>query len=482
MRIRSEMMKNNSGRNQRGHDNAVLLRLLPVTLLALPLAACDSVLEVDDPDVARPETIRDPENLSGLRVGALGDLMVAYGGNATEGIVLSAGMLADELYVSDTFGTRQEVDQRRITAQNSGLTSVFLNLHRARRAAEIAAEQYAANTDHDRYSDVAHAEVTSLAAYAYTIFGENYCSGVPFSRLTEDNQIEHGDPWTTQQMYDRALAGFREAQTITTNSTQLNLARIGEARTLLNAGQFADAAAVVAAVPTSFVYLLEHSDNTARQNNGIWLLSHSRAGYGLAHLEGLNGLPFRQGSSQIAASQDPRVPYTRTNARAWDNPYAHFWQLKYPARGSAVAFATGIEARLIEAEAALDRGSSNAYLPILNGLRQDIGLAALSDPGTADERVDQFFKERGFWLYLTGHRLSDLRRLVRQYGRDSEAVFPTGRYGRFLFSPATGNGALPDDQLEWRDHNITYGADVNLPVPFDEQNNPNDVQCIDRNA
>jgi hypothetical protein len=27
----------------------------------------------------------------------------------------------------------------------------------------------------------------------------------------------------------------------------------------------------------------------------------------------------------------------------------------------------------------------------------------------------------------------------------------------------------------------TYGPDVNFPVPFDEQNNPNFVQCVDRN-
>jgi len=40
--------------------------------------------------------------------------------------------------------------------------------------------------------------------------------------------------------------------------------------------------------------------------------------------------------------------------------------------------------------------------------------------------------------------------LVRQYGRGSETVFPTGAF------PKGG----------------TYGTDVNLPVPTDEQNNP----------
>jgi len=44
-------------------------------------------------------------------------------------------------------------------------------------------------------------------------------------------------------------------------------------------------------------------------------------------------------------------------------------------------------------------------------------LAALTDPGTAEARVDLLFRERAFWFFLTGHRQGDLRRLIRQYGR-----------------------------------------------------------------
>jgi hypothetical protein len=65
----------------------------------------------------------------------------------------------------------------------------------------------------------------------------------------------------------------------------------------------------------------------------------------------------------------------------------------------------------------------------LNALRQTIALDPLSDPGTADERRELFFRERAFWLYGTGHRLGDLRRLIHRYGQDPEAVFPTGPIG-----------------------------------------------------
>jgi hypothetical protein len=69
------------------------------------------------------------------------------------------------------------------------------------------------------------------------------------------------------------------------------------------------------------------------------------------------------------------------------------------------------------------------------------------------------FDERAHWLYSTGHRLGDLRRLIRQYGRGTESVFPTGAYFK----------------------GGSYGGDVNFPVPQPEENNPNFAQCLDRN-
>jgi starch-binding outer membrane protein, SusD/RagB family len=466
------------------HGARRLLRLALVGAVLAGTAACDSILEVEDPDVTTPELIRDPSNLAALRNGALGDFMVAFsgtapGGGSTEGMVLSSGLLADELYVSDTFGTRQEVDRRTVTTENAGMTTVFRNLHRARRAAEVAAELF----EEYQPNSPMRAEVLSIAGYAWIVFAENYCSGVPFSKLTVENRIEHGQPQTTAQMQQQALAYFTQALEVATaanNARMQNLARIGRARVLLNQGQFAQAAQAVTGVPTSFVYELEHSENSSRQNNGIWMITHSRRGYGVAHLEGGNGLPYRQGSSQLASSQDPRVRYTRTNARAIDSPFTHFWQLKYPLRASPVPLATGIEARLVEAEAALRAADWTTFLAKHNELRATMSLPAfqLADVQamTQVQRENLHFQERAFWLWLTAHRLSDMRRLVRQYGRGAESVFPTGTYGRYNFATL----ATADADLVFRVQG-TYGTDVNFPVPFDEQNNPNFTQCLDRN-
>lgn len=140
---------------------------------------------------------------------------------------------------------------------------------------------------------------------------------------------------------------------------------------------------------------------------------------------------------------------------------------KYPAQNSPVILADGIEARLIEAEAKLQGGtqaSRDDMFAVLNILRAS-GLATAitpiaASPATQNDAVDLLFKERALWLWLTGHRLGDLRRLVRQYGRNAETVFPTG-----AVDVRVGNN---------------YGTDVNMIVPITERNNPNFQGCIDR--
>jgi starch-binding outer membrane protein, SusD/RagB family len=97
--------------------------------------------------------------------------------------------------------------------------------------------------------------------------------------------------------------------------------------------------------------------------------------------------------------------------------------------------ATGVEAALVQAEAALKSGNVNQWKAILNGLRQsaispamDTLIADSTSAASPDMQLDVMFRERAFWLFLSGHRHGDLRRLIRQYGRESSATFPTGAY------------------------------------------------------
>ena len=228
------------------------------------------------------------------------------------------------------------------------------------------------------------------------------------------------------------------------------------------------AAAAVAGVPTTFQYNYQHSVTTTRQNNGDWGLTVSVGRFGVADREGGVGLPFQSdgGVNALGPAADPRVADTVASRggdnTGFDGATVQFVQMKYPDRASPATIADGVEARLIEAEATLKAGNAAGALTILNALRSDGALLALRgypanslppltlQVGTAAQ-VDQLFKERAYWLFLTSHRLGDLRRLIRQYGRTANSVFPNGPYFK--------QGGV-------------YGTDVNSPVPQQEQNNP----------
>ena len=177
-----------------------------------------------------------------------------------------------------------------------------------------------------------------------------------------------------------------------------------------------------------------------------------------------NALPF-------VSAKDPRLPVTSSSSLGQDGltavrTIAMWGQL------TAIDVATGLDARMIEAEAALALDTPagvTQWLSILNALRaappklgevQPAAMPALTDPGTQDKRVSLQFREKAFWTFSRGQRLGDLRRLVRQYNRAVTDVFPEGIHYK---------GGI-------------YGADVNLPIVTDERNTPKFVGCTDRKA
>jgi len=416
--------------------------------LYIPLGACNDLVEVDNPNVIDPGNLSDANGATALRAGAIGDFAFAVDGDggATEGQTLVSGLLSDEYRNSDTFGTRQEVDQRAIQPANTTLTGVFRLIHRARLAAERAARALA-TTAQDSLSDPRIAEMWNLAGFTYVIVGENYCSGVPFPGEGETS----APPVATAEIFNQAIVRFdRAIANFGGDNTRLWTALVGKARALLDLNQPAAAAVLLGPVPDNFKYVIEHSSASTREQNGTYEFNTVAKRWSMSDVEGGNGLPF-------LSANDPRVPYTSHATDAtipqfgFDAVTPFFVLLKYKALSDPTRLADGVEARLIEAEAALSAGDATTWLAKLNALRTTVpGLAPLADPGTQVARENLTFSERAFWLYATGHRLGDLRRLVRNYGRGSETVFPTGTF------PKGG----------------VFGTDVNLPVPTDEQNNP----------
>ena len=431
------------------------LRSGAVAATAFALAACD--LNVSDPSVVRPDQLESEASLPTLFGGATGDFAVAYGGDANagdEGIILAGGMRADEFLNLDTFTTRQEIDQGRIQEDNSSNALVFRALQRARVSAERAAERYVtANSN-----DARRSEARSLAGFTYVLLGENYCSGIPFTTYGEDGSFRFGAPLTTLQVFDTALQRFTTALTegqAARDARAQNLARVGRGRALLDLGRFAEAAAAVQDVPLDFTYDLEFSTNTERQGNAVYYLNIINNRFGVADVEGQNGLPF-------VSADDPRLPTEDTGDVGLDGETPLIFQLKYPTRTSNIPVATGIEAALIRAESRLQANDAAGLVTQLNALRAAAGLGRITETAASPRRAleDVLFRERAFWLFGTAHRLGDLRRLLRApYNRSFATVFPTGAYFK-------GGG--------------NYGNEANLPIPFDERNNPNFTGCQNR--
>jgi hypothetical protein len=191
-----------------------------------------------------------------------------------------------------------------------------------------------------------------------------------------------------------------------------------------------------------------------------------------------NNIPF-------FSSKDPRVPSrytitvrspTRSDTTKSQDGLTNSRTTSLYAETTPVAVQNGIDARLIEAEGRLRAGDAAGMLTILNALRaapsklgevQPAAMAPLVLPATFDAQVDLLFREKAFWTFGRGQRLGDLRRLIRSPAyntatrpRTPDTTFPVGNHYR----------------------GGTYGTDVNLPVPREEENNLLFHGCIDRKA
>ena len=441
-------------KNQFRSDRRLLLVCFSI-LLIFGMVSCDSLVDVTDPDIVTPESLNSEAGIQTLKAGSLGDLSVALSGSAaghggTVGLTVMSGLMSDEYDYSGTFPTRREADTRILQNTNGTIDVIYSNLHRARAGAEAAidlAQGFGGVPE-------VESEMQSIVGYAYILFAETFCGAVPFSKVPSGGgDIIYGEPLSQTDMFNAAINWFDQAASSSSGNSDLaNLARVGKARALLGLGQITAAANEVASVPSDFVYNIEHSVNSRRQENGIYIMTTLRRQYSVADGKGVNGIMFR-------SANDPRVPWDGGTAFGQDDITLYYNQLKFPDSNASVVLASGIEARLIEAEAAADSDSGVGTHTIHNALRANMNppLPALDFSAlTGDALMLAHMEERAFWLYSTGHRHGDLRRLVDVYGMQASDVFPWGAYFK------GGN----------------YDSNLTFPVPQSEANNPNYVECF----
>jgi hypothetical protein len=303
------------------------------------------------------------------------------------------------------------------------------------------------------------AEALAYAGYAYLLVAENWCSGIPFSTENSDGSITYGPLESTNQILHDAHVRFDSALTILAadnaegagvTGPEMSFAQIGAARALVDSGDYADAATLVASVPDGFVHNQGYGDTPTRIQNGVFEYTFNEGRYSIADVKGGTGIPY-------ITANDPRVPVADAGGPGFDGVTELFLQLVDTTRHTLIPIATGAEARLIEAEAELAaHGVDATFFTKINAARNAVKDTATATAIPAGMTPLQFlFQERAFDLWLTAHRLGDMRRLIRQYGQSVATVFPQG---------STGKG-------------VPYGNEVAFPLPIAELGNPHYAQC-----
>jgi starch-binding outer membrane protein, SusD/RagB family len=437
------------------------------------------LLEPQNPGVIDPSAVNSSTAALALRVGALSRYKQLTNADGNEALWEYAGTLADEYKNADFLTDRVDIDRRSIDPANgivSGQTALYATVTQSRgfvRDAITAMQTYLPD------STALRGELWSELGFLEMSLADNFCNGIPLGHTIAGVQT-FGDPLPGQQVYDSASAHMDSALALSTAPDAgaqaiHTAAQIIKGRILVAKGQFAAAAAAVASVPTSYQYLVTFSATGGGQN-GIWNLVNSIARVTVADsVDIINGTPtVIKNALPFVSANDPRVP-TLSGSKsspavgAEDQSTPVFLALMYKGQFDPFVLASGVDARLVEAEAKLNASDIPGMMAILNALRAakpTIGgitvpaLNPLSNPADQTSAVSLFFREKAFWTFGRGQRLSDLRRLIRQYKRTEDQVFPSG--------PFFKGGS--------------YGHDVNLPVPNSEQVNPLFHGCIDRNA
>lgn len=446
--------------------------------ISVCLYACVLLSSCKLPDLVNnaetPSDIRDPkvvQNVAGavaMYRGAI-DAFTYYVGGGARVFDLSqtsptsvpdtysalSGVFTDELMTlpissGGANGDLGRLDLRYFDPTRSIVASDFgyLGLHLIRGRSRIARahlRQYGSDLPREWL-----AHLYAMEGFAAVLLAELRCSGIPLGTLGADGAFTTTRGFTTDEVYAYALAHFDSALATAGDSVRFRyLAQLGRARVLLGTGDVQQAAQAVAGVPDTYRYVFTYSTQYPKfVPDPSYVIQSDH--------EGVNGLPF-------VSSGDPRISLPDLMNRT-----------------APLVFATGLEVRLLQAEAALHAGDAG-WLVALNALRTTCALGdpcpspappglggvanlpPLVDPAigmsthedSVNARTNLVFAERAFWLYLTGRRQGDLRRLVRHYGRSEGQVYPVGPWGA-IGANVYGTAVVVPTPDEERERNPLY--------------------------
>jgi starch-binding outer membrane protein, SusD/RagB family len=368
-------------------------------LLFAPLAACNilsDALDVTAPDRIERGPLEQPQNASILLNGAIGDFECALGAFAVAG-----GLMSGELIESTATASRWSYDRRAIQTNENHYSTfdcqtlgVYTPIQTARWTADNILgllQQWTDEQVEDRQQKIATA--AAYAGYARILLGEAFCSAA----------IDLGPEMTSAEIFASAEEKFDLAITAAEAAGDDDLrffALAGRARARLDQGDLTGAAADAALVPADFVWNATASEDNSRRYNRVYAQNGEGQSVSISELY----------TDAYAATGDPRIAVVDAEETASDNRTPLFFQQKFTTLDAEMPIASGDEAQLILAEAALEGGQRTTAENIFNALRAQAGADPLSaaDLALSDEAL--LVQERSRELFLEGQHLFDVRR------------------------------------------------------------------------
>ena len=239
--------------------------------------------------------------------------------------------------------------------------------------------------------------------FTYRVLGEAMCVSI----------IDKGPATPPKDNLVRAESAFTaaiEVATAANNANLINAAYAGRAQVRVDLGDWTGAVADAAKVPTALKYQMPYFANVDEYgyNRTMWS-STAQSFYKATSVWGTWYAKYYD------SSRDPRVAYTQTaltGAGAFPPVGKVPWwpQAKYMSQTAGVNLATGREARLIEAEAALRGGDVATAMAKIDANRASASAPVAARPATLADAWTLLKQERGIELWLEGRRMADMRR------------------------------------------------------------------------
>jgi starch-binding outer membrane protein, SusD/RagB family len=379
---------------------------LTLTLASVSgIAACNSLLDVDNPSSVPEESLSDPALVPAVVAAALQTLQCGVVNFAS-----TAGMLSGEYLSANGFVNNHIWEWRGIVeikgepgscnfGRNTTSMGFYTPLQQARFQLDDAFNRL------DKFTDaqvpnraLMMAQVRAYAGYALLLLGEGMC----------EMTIDRGPKLTREQVLAMAEERFTDAITRATavnDQSILNMARVGRARARLDLKKLQEAAADAILVPAGFVRNAEFTEGgVAQRENRIYNLTIRNDFLSVA--DAYRNLTVNGVTGSVT---DPRVRVRDAGRNGADGITRMWQQQKFIAQTGAtpLPIASWAEAQLIYAEAVGGQQGFDA----LNRVRTANSVPVLTGPvPTGQAFTNLVLEERRRQLFSEGQRYVDMLR------------------------------------------------------------------------